>query len=337
MLFLATLIAGTLIVVSSSSWLGCWIGLEINLLSFIPLIYNLSRFASESALKYFLVQALASSTLLLFILLSSYYSNLTWGNWDFGRNGLYLNYLIASSLFLKIGAAPFHFWFPVVAEGLDWDNLIILITWQKIAPFILISYVLSTNLLFMIVIVLSTLFGALGGVNQTSLRKIIAYSSINHMGWIVGSFIMRESLWLTYFFIYSLLRLTVIIVFKHFNVNYLSQIFGLNNIDNQTKLVISLNLLSIGGLPPFLGFLPKWLVIQNLVRLGFTPLVTWIVIISLITLFFYTRVRYSALLLTHSELKWAIKSPTSVPNIIMVLSSVSLFGLIFCSLGTLII
>lgn len=335
-MFLVTLIIGTLIVVSSSSWLGCWIGLEINLLSFIPLMYNLSRFASESALKYFLVQALASSTLLLFILLTSYYSNLTWSHFVFIDKEYLLVYLTASSLLLKIGAAPFHFWFPVVAEGLDWNNLLILITWQKIAPFILVIYVAESSYFFIVIIILSTLFGALGGVNQTSLRKIIAYSSINHMGWILGSLIVSEALWLTYFLLYSLLSLVVISILKNFNVSHLSQIFGIRNLDNQAKLFIFINLLSIGGLPPFLGFLPKWLVIQNLVSLGITPLVTWMVMIRLITLFFYTRISYSALLLTHSELKWLDLKTTFINKTIVITSIVSLGGLAFCRLVRLI-
>lgn len=119
--------------------------------------------------------------------------NLNWIN-----NNFY-ELLILSTLLLKNGAAPFHFWFPGVIEGLSWINGLILITWQKIAPLILISYNINYNF-FLISIILSIIIGALGGLNQTSLRKLIAFSSINHLGWILIAIINNELLWFTYFF-----------------------------------------------------------------------------------------------------------------------------------------
>jgi NADH-ubiquinone oxidoreductase chain 2 len=97
-------------------------------------------------------------------------------------------------LLLKVGAAPFHFWFPGVAEGLSWDNLVVLITWQKAAPFILINYTVGTSFLITTSIILSSLVGAVGGFNQVSLRKIIAFSSINHIAWMLGAFLVSEVL-----------------------------------------------------------------------------------------------------------------------------------------------
>jgi len=335
LLFTTTLVIGTLIVTSSTNWLSCWVGLEINLLSFIPLIYSLSQYASESALKYFLVQALASATLLLFIILVVTQFNIRWFNSQLSNE--YTIYLILTSLFLKTGAAPFHFWLPVVAEGLSWLVLAILLTWQKIAPFILILYLAKPNLFNLSVIILSALVGALGGFNQTSLRKIIAYSSINHIGWIIRRILIGNTLWVTYFLLYTFLSVTVIRILQELNLNYLKQLFNLGCLRNPIKMLVFGRLFSIGGLPPFLGFFPKWLIIQSLLEIGLGSLATWLVFISLITLYFYTRVAYAALMITHSELKWFRLNPLKLSPSTIIITLTSLAGLPLCPILTLFI
>lgn len=293
-------------------------------------MYRLSRFASESALKYFLVQALASATLLLFIILTSAWYHTNWFSPQLIK--CYPLYIITSALILKAGIAPFHFWLPVVAEGLAWTALIILLTWQKVAPFILILYLAKPNIFIVTIILLSVLVGALGGVNQTSLRKILAYSSINHIGWIISALLIRETLWITYFIIYALLSIAVVSLFREFNLSYLSQLFGGGNLRRRLKLLVFSSLLSIGGLPPFLGFLPKWITIQAIVEAELTGVVIWIVFISLVTLYFYTRVAYAAIIITHSELKWFNLSPLKISSIPAALVITSVLGLPLCSL-----
>lgn len=298
-------------------------------MSFIPLIINTNNLlSSEASLKYFLTQALASSILLFgvifFFLLR---------NW---RNSLivtYINLLISSSLLLKRGAAPFHFWFPRVIEGLSWNNRLILITWQKIAPIILISYCLNINF-FVIIIVLSILIGSLGGLNQTSLRKLIAFSSINHLGWIIAGIINRENLWIVYFIFYSFLSFAIIFIFNNFKLFNINQIFGLFNRNSVIKFLIFLSLLSLGGLPPFIGFLPKWLIIESLINLNIFFLLTLIVVFTLITLFFYLRICYAAFLLNHNENNWTFNNFYFNKNyfLCLIFTFISISGLIIINL-----
>lgn len=204
---------------------------------------------------------------------------------------------------MKRGSAPFHFWFPSIIEGLSWFNALILITWQKIAPIILISYVLYKPLII-IRIIFSSLIGALGGLNQTSLRKLIAYSSINHLGWILISIYERNFLWIIYFLIYSFLRFRLIYLFNIFKISYINQLFSLFFNSKVMKFFIILNLLSLGGLPPFLGFFPKWIVIQYLSINNQLFILTFIVLITLITLYFYLRLSYRAFILNYYEINW---------------------------------
>lgn len=85
---------------------------------------------------------------------------------------------------LKIGAAPLHFWFPSVIRGLSWGRCIVLLRIQKIAPLGLLSYIVrevDISGLIIVRVIAGAIVGSVGGLNQVFLRKIIAYSSINHI------------------------------------------------------------------------------------------------------------------------------------------------------------
>jgi NADH-ubiquinone oxidoreductase chain 2 len=167
-------------------------------------------------------------------------------------------------------------------------------------------------------------------LNQTSLQKIIAYSSINHLGWILRRIIFRETLWLTYFLFYSFLSICVISLFNIFNLNHINQTFSLTKINPVIKFSIFFSLISLGGLPPFLGFFPKWLVIQALSSINQIFLLFLIVSLTLITLFFYIRVCFSAFILNYTEILWNYSFYYKNFNItiLLIISFFSLFGLI---------
>nr|YP_009536182.1 NADH dehydrogenase subunit 2 [Exorista civilis]AYM35213.1 NADH dehydrogenase subunit 2 [Exorista civilis] len=325
-LFLMILMMSTLISISSNSWMGAWMGLEINLLSFIPLMSDNKLMSTESSLKYFLVQALASSMFLFAIILFLLNSNKMFYSNNF------MEMMIFSSLLLKSGAAPFHFWFPNVTEGLSWLNTLILMIWQKIAPLMLISYIVYKPLII-ISIILSSMIGALGGLNQTSLRKLMAYSSINHLGWMLAAMYESNLLWMIYFIFYSFLTFMMIFLFNMYKISHINQLFSLFYYSKSMKFFIFFNLLSLGGLPPFLGFFPKWIVIQSLSLNNQLFLLTIMVLMTLITLYFYIRLSYSAFMLNYYETNWMNNSIYKTMNMItfMVLSFISSFGLFLIS------
>nr|YP_010518884.1 NADH dehydrogenase subunit 2 [Culex restuans]UXO95449.1 NADH dehydrogenase subunit 2 [Culex restuans] len=328
-IFLIMLIFGSLITISANSWLGAWMGLEINLLSFIPLMNEGKKnlMTSESSLKYFLTQAFASSILLFAIILMMMSFNLNWIN-----NNFY-ELLILSTLLLKNGAAPFHFWFPGVMEGLSWINGLILMTWQKIAPLMLISYNINYNF-FLIAIILSMIIGALGGLNQTSLRKLMAFSSINHLGWMLMAMMNNELLWLIYFVFYFFLSMSIVLLFNNLKLFHFNQIFNFSMMNPVIKFFLFLNLLSLGGLPPFLGFLPKWLVIQNLVETHQLFLLFISVCLTLITLYYYLRMSYSIYMLNFNKNSWMLTDNFNNKNMtfILTMNFFSIMGLMIISL-----
>nr|QBF01224.1 NADH dehydrogenase subunit 2 [Stegana sp. 1412 JL-2019] len=329
-LFVIIMMMGSLITITSNSWLGAWMGLEINLLSFIPLMSdNNNLMSTEASLKYFLVQAMASTVLLFAIILMMMKNNINYEiNYSF-----YITMIILSSLLLKSGAAPFHFWFPNIMEGLSWMNCLLLMTWQKIAPLMLISYVNIKILLFLSIII-SVIIGSLGGLNQSSLRKLMAFSSINHLGWMLMALNSNEIIWLIYFLLYSFLSFILTFMFNNFKIFYFNQMFSLFFNSKILKFILFMNFLSLGGLPPFLGFLPKWLVIQQLSLENQYFMITVLVMSALITLFFYLRICYSAFMLNYYENNWLInmQMKNMTYYCYMTMTFFSIFGLSLISI-----
>nr|YP_010526591.1 NADH dehydrogenase subunit 2 [Megaxyela euchroma]UXP85883.1 NADH dehydrogenase subunit 2 [Megaxyela euchroma] len=305
-MFLSSMITGTLMSVSSTSWFSAWMGLEINLLSFIPLISNTKvSNSTEASLKYFLSQTIASSVLLMSAITLSISMNMPIKNLMLEYN-TYANLMITCSLLMKMGATPFHFWFPGVMEGLSWMNCLILMTWQKIAPLMLMSYCINyvNNKFMMMIIIMTMITGTIGGLNQTSLRKLMAYSSINHLSWMLAAVMVNETLWNMYMIIYSFLSISIVNMMNVYNLSYINQMYLFKTNNMMYKFSMMMLMLSLGGLPPFIGFLPKWLTIQMMIKNNFMFMTSIMVMMTLITLFYYMRISFSAFMLSYSETKW---------------------------------
>nr|YP_009228456.1 NADH dehydrogenase subunit 2 [Gonista bicolor]ALF99717.1 NADH dehydrogenase subunit 2 [Gonista bicolor] len=327
LLFLSTLMMGTILSISSNSWFGIWMGLEINLLSFIAMLTdNKNVMMNESAIKYFIVQAMASTMLLFSILLIQMKFPIKW------EKEIIPSMMISSSLLIKIGAAPFHFWFTEVMSASSWINCLILMTWQKIAPMMVMSYCIQMSKFIFLITISSIIIGALGGLNQTSLRQILAYSSISHLGWMMSSMIISENVWELYFIIYTILSVIMIFMFKSMNLFYVNQLYSKSNMKMEIKFMMILSLLSLGGLPPFLGFLPKWMVIQSLIENELTTMLTIMVILTTITLYYYMRISFSALIMSYTENSWMMTiSENKSEFIFPMMVTVSTLGLLCTS------
>nr|AND96590.1 NADH deshydrogenase subunit 2 [Liatongus militaris] len=284
-MFYFMLILGTLISISSYTWMGMWLGLEMNLFSIIPLMSNTKNsMAAEAAMKYFITQAMASMLFLFSLIMMSL-------NFYLMMNNFILTSMFYSSLFIKMGAAPFHYWFPEIMEGLSWSNSFIMLTWQKIAPLMLISYPNFNSFKYMILIIIfSTMISGIMGMNQTNMRKILAYSSINHLSWMLASMLFFETIWIFYFMIYFIITFNIVIILFMFNIFHMNQLFLSLNKFPMLKFFFMLNFMSLGGLPPFIGFLPKWLTIQMLIKMNLFSMTLIVIIMTLLTLFFYMRI-----------------------------------------------
>nr|YP_010379906.1 NADH dehydrogenase subunit 2 [Ostracion whitleyi]UDF87715.1 NADH dehydrogenase subunit 2 [Ostracion whitleyi]WNH17669.1 NADH dehydrogenase subunit 2 [Ostracion whitleyi] len=283
---------GTTITFASSHWLLAWMGLEINTLAIIPLMaqHHHPR-AVEATTKYFLTQATAAAMLLFASTTNAWLS----GQWEIQQMSHPLPItMITIALALKIGLAPLHSWLPEVLQGLDLTTGLILSTWQKLAPFALLLQLQPTNSTILIILGLaSTLVGGWGGLNQTQLRKILAYSSIAHLGWMILIIQFSPSLTLLTLLTYFIMTFSTFLVFKlsqATNINTLATSWAKNPV--LTSLT-PLMLLSLGGLPPLTGFMPKWLILQELTKQDLAPTATLAALSALLSLYFYLRLSYA--------------------------------------------
>nr|ARH53870.1 NADH dehydrogenase subunit 2 [Heterocerus parallelus] len=327
-LFLSTLTMSTMISVSSYSWMGMWMGLEINLLSFIPLmILKKNTMSTEAAIKYFLTQSMASTIIMFSILMmitkSSIQSNI---------ENLNVFMILMNSAFLtKMGAAPFHFWFPEVMIGLDWVNSLILLTWQKIAPMVLLIYNQPSTMFMMIIIFSSMIIGSIVGMNQTSMRKIMAFSSINHIGWMIAACMSSSTIWIIYFMIYTLISTSIIYFFMSLKITHLSQLIQKMNTKPMKKFFFASNFLSLGGMPPFIGFMPKWITIQAM-TIKSPTMVMIMALITLITLFIYMRMIFCSLTILSNSSSWTLPEKEKNNFWMLNINSMSILGLILMTI-----
>nr|YP_009532885.1 NADH dehydrogenase subunit 2 [Sinocyclocheilus wumengshanensis]AYG51032.1 NADH dehydrogenase subunit 2 [Sinocyclocheilus wumengshanensis] len=292
-ILLSSLGLGTTLTFASSHWLLAWMGLEINTLAITPLMaqHHHPR-AVEATTKYFLTQATAAAM----ILFASTTNAWVTGEWNIND----LSNPIASTMFtaalaLKIGLAPMHFWMPEVLQGLDLLTGLILSTWQKLAPFALIVQTAQTidSSLLMMLGVTSTLVGGWGGLNQTQLRKILAYSSIAHMGWMIIVIQYAPQLTLIALGIYIIMTSAAFLTLKMLlttKISTLSTTWSKNPVLTSTTALV---LLSLGGLPPLTGFMPKWLILQELTKQDLPIIATIMALAALISLYFYLRLCYA--------------------------------------------
>nr|YP_003289131.1 NADH dehydrogenase subunit 2 [Rastrelliger brachysoma]ACA84168.1 NADH dehydrogenase subunit 2 [Rastrelliger brachysoma] len=283
---------GTTITFASSHWLLAWMGLEMNTLAIIPLMaQNHHPRAVEATTKYFLTQATAAAMLLFASTTNAWLT----GEWSIEQMTHPIpTTMIVIALALKIGLAPVHAWLPEVLQGLDLTTGLILSTWQKLAPFTLLLQIHPTNPTILIGLGLaSTLIGGWGGLNQTQLRKVLAYSSIAHLGWMILVLQFSPSLTLLTLLTYFVMTFSTFLVFK---VNKATNINSLATSWAKAPALTALTplvLLSLGGLPPLTGFMPKWLILQELSKQDLAPLATIAALSALLSLYFYLRLSYA--------------------------------------------
>uniref|UniRef100_UPI0030FE4E80 NADH dehydrogenase subunit 2 n=1 Tax=Anisotremus surinamensis TaxID=531324 RepID=UPI0030FE4E80 len=293
---LATLLLGlglgTTITFASSHWLLAWMGLEMSTLAIIPLMaQHYHPRAVEAATKYFLTQATAAAMLLFASTTNAWLS----GQWEIQQMSHPLPVtMITIALALKIGLAPLHSWLPEVLQGLDLTTGLILSTWQKLAPFALLLQIQANNPTILILLgITSTLVGGWGGLNQTQLRKVLAYSSIAHLGWMILVLQFSPSLTFLTLITYFLMTFSTFLVFK---LNEATNINSLATSWTKAPAITALAplvLLSLGGLPPLTGFMPKWLILQELTKQDLAPIATLAALTALLSLYFYLRLTYA--------------------------------------------
>nr|YP_009378934.1 NADH dehydrogenase subunit 2 [Acrossocheilus spinifer]ARI43795.1 NADH dehydrogenase subunit 2 [Acrossocheilus spinifer] len=330
MILLSSLGLGTTLTFASSHWLLAWMGLEINTLAIAPLMaqHHHPR-AIEATTKYFLTQATAAAMILFASTTNAWMT----GEWSINN----LSNPLASTMFtaalaLKIGLAPVHFWMPEVLQGLDLLTGLILSTWQKLAPFALIVQTAHNidPLLLTLLGITSTLVGGWGGLNQTQLRKILAYSSIAHMGWMVIVIQYAPQLTLLALGTYIIMTSATFMTLKMSMTTKINTLATTWSKSPTLASMTALVLLSLGGLPPLTGFMPKWMILQELTKQDLPTIATMMALTALISLYFYLRLCYTMTLTispntNNSVTPWRTKTTqTTLPLALLITAALGL-------------
>nr|ADC54885.1 NADH dehydrogenase subunit 2 [Pristurus sp. TRJ-2009a] len=316
-LFLLSLLTSTLITMSSNHWLLAWIGLELNTLAVLPLISNPHHpRATEATTKYFMAQTTASTIILLTGTLTAWHT----GQWTISHSTPMLSTtLLTIAITMKLGLAPLHFWYPEVLQGSTMTTALIISTWQKLAPVALLYMILCTTPtnLMLTLGTISIMVGGWTGLIHTQVRKLMAYSSMGHMGWLLVALVLDPKLATFTMIIYLLMTTTMFMTLIATNAKTITDIGTIWPQAPAQASLMTLTLLSLGGLPPLTGFAPKWLIIKDLTLNHLTPLATMLALFSLPALYFYVRFTYFTTLTapptTHiTTFMWRLNRTTSL-------------------------
>ncbi|HEV7135361.1 MAG TPA: NADH-quinone oxidoreductase subunit NuoN [Steroidobacteraceae bacterium] len=312
-----TALLGVFVLVSANSLLTVYIGVELLALSVYAMVAfdRDSGIAAESAMKYFVLGAIASGTLLYGM---SIVYGMT-GTLDLeviatklttpGSMGVVLGLaFIVVAVAFKFGAVPFHMWLPDVYEGAPTSVTLFVGTVPKIAYFALTLRLLAHGLagtsadwtvMLMPLAVLSLIVGNVVAIAQSDLKRMLAYSTIGHVGFIVLGFVAGTPSGYTaalyYMLVYVLMALGAFGVIllagrKGFEADKLDHYKGLYQRDPLLALVMMVLMFSFAGVPPLVGFWAKLRIIQALWETSHLGLVVISVLMSVVGAFYYLRV-----------------------------------------------
>nr|WQF69087.1 NADH dehydrogenase subunit 2 [Amblyomma auricularium] len=258
---------------STNSWFIFWLMMEMNLLFFVPIMNTKNKIDSNLMITYFIVQCFSSTLFFMgamnFIIL----------------NMCIFKYIINISMMIKLALIPFHFWLSSISEMIEFQTLFFILTLQKIVPMIVISHFKMSILVFFISI--SSIIASLLALNSKSFKKILIFSSISHQSWVISMILMESNFWISYMIIYSFLILKITNLCLKLKFNFMSN-FYFKNKSLPSKVSVIFLMLSLGGMPPFMGFFMKLISITILIQ-TMNLLLIILIISSIMNIFIYMQ------------------------------------------------
>ena len=259
--------------------LRIWLMLELNFICFVRLLRQEFRVANRNGnLYYFLIQRLGRVFILLRILIF-----LIW-------NIKLFSLIFFSAILLKLGSAPFQFWYLKLIQKISWKNIWLLSVWQKFIPLILLKF--SSSVILILFGVINVLIRRLSSVKQKKIKKILGLSSLFSLGWVISVIALSE-IWLWFILGYGLVLINLILSLIS------TQLLSVENLESSLRnpinlLVFFLNLLIVRGIPPFIVFYLKILILSLLIEFSFFIVLIYLVI-SVFIIYIYLIIRFSLL------------------------------------------
>lgn len=258
---------------------------------------------SEASLKYFILGAL-SSGLFLLGLSFIFSSNLSMSIEDLSILSNFECYtikigiiLIILSLFFKLAIFPLHFWIADIYEGSSWGTLSIISTIPKISVLYILCQINIFSDFITFSSILSIIVGTLGALNQTKIKRLLAYSGISHMGFILLGLSIVNKLGYEASFLYLIIYISSILIiflltkYENFSTNnYIIELSSLNQYNKTLAFSWLIVLLSIAGIPPLSGFISKWFILSSMINFNFIIISVIGIIFSAIGAGYYLRI-----------------------------------------------
>lgn len=311
-------ILGMLVLVSANNLLTIYLGLELLSLSLYAMvaIHRDSKAASEAAIKYFVLGAISSGMLLYGI--SMLYG--VTGSLELGAVATAITAAETSTLAVfglvfvligvafKLGAVPFHMWLPDVYEGAPTSVTLFIGSAPKLAAFAMAIRLFVDGLgplvqdwqqMLMILAVLSMATGNLIAIAQSNIKRMLAYSTIAHVGFLLLGLVSGSAggyagsmFYVISYALMSMGAFAMIIILgrRGMEADKLDDFSGLAERSPWLAFMMLILMFSMAGLPPFLGFWAKWFVLREVIQAGFVWIAIIAVIFAIIGAFYYLRV-----------------------------------------------
>ncbi|WP_321324069.1 NADH-quinone oxidoreductase subunit NuoN [Thiomicrorhabdus sp.] len=349
-------VLGMFVMISANNMITMFIGLEIMSLAMYAMIALRKDYGQglEAAIKYFVLGALATGMLLYgFSMIYGATGSITFpemakiiaeGNVDKVVLSFGVVFVVIGLAF-KLGAVPFHMWMPDVYQGSPTAVTLYLGTAPKLAGFAMLYRLLEQALpglvedwqsLIIMISILSIVVGSLIAIVQDNLKRMLAYSGIGHVGFLLLGVIAATpegySAAMFYVIVYALTGVAgfgmIVALSKTGNeFDKISDFAGLNNRNPWLAFMMLIVLFSMAGIPPFIGFWAKIIVIEEVIKAGFTWIAVIAVIMAVISAFYYLKV-VKAMYFDKPEDNSLIETTSSGSNI-----AVSLFAIALLVLG----
>nr|QPN50763.1 NADH dehydrogenase subunit 2 [Lycorma delicatula] len=300
MMFIMTMTMSIMMTMSSNSMMFSWMSMEINLISFLPLLKKSNKM-NEQSMKYLIIQSMSSSIMMTSMIINAII------NCPINES-----ILMMMSILMKMGMIPFHLWVPSIMQMMSWEMCMMMMTMQKMIPTIIATQMTSIKLMMMSMI-MSMIMAPISGMKQTSLKKLMAYSSISNSPVMIFSLMISKQQFIFLLIMYTTINLTMMNTLKKNNINFLNQI---NNQTNLTKMSLMISSLSMSGMPPTLGFLMKWMIMKSTICM--TPMIPLIMLISsILSTFMYLNMMIPTMTKSNKlKMKKLMKKESIIPIIL---------------------
>nr|UAT98513.1 NADH dehydrogenase subunit 2 [Dichoptera sp. WW-2021a] len=281
MMMTMMILLSTTITLSSNNMMMAWMSMEMNLIVFLPMMKKSNKM-NEQSMKYLIIQSISSTMIMTAMIMNS-----------ISEYPLSESILIMSGLLTKMGIMPFHLWLPPMMQMSSWNICMMMSTIQKITPTIMINQ-MTTMKLMTPSLILSMTISPIVGMTQTSMKKMLAYSSISNSPMMIMATFNSKLQMMLLFTSYSTMTILLMKTLKEMNIMYINQ---MNNKSQKTKMIISLAMISMSGMPPTTGFMMKWMIMQTSVNYSIL-LTSAMLFSSLISTFMYLNSNLPFMMMT---------------------------------------